>query len=137
MRDPQPARDAVHLWSALQCCAGSHQQPHGMFDFPHSCVQLPLFYGRAVGGDANYAAVFIGGENRTASGQAGIQLYCIAITLGLFSWLEGVAFLMYVLQGIAVGSGCLTGMVLTSAHFNDLAVTYNDDQLWEVPEKED
>ena len=72
----------------------------------------------ADGGDAQYAVVFHRGAFRTATRQAQIQLFCIAITLG-----------------IAVASGLATGILLRLPIFTSHSHLYNDHEIWEVPEE--
>ena len=71
----------------------------------------------ADGGDVQYQVVFIKGSDKSASQQAGVQLYCIAITLG-----------------IAVVSGLVVGTIIRSPLFTDHKQLYDDGEIWDVPE---
>ena len=73
----------------------------------------------ADGGDAQYAVVFPHGAYKTATRQAQIQLFCMAITLG-----------------IAVASGLATGILLRLPILASQTHLYDDHDIWDIPEVE-
>ena len=73
----------------------------------------------ADGGDVQYQVVFSKGGDKSASQQAGVQLYCIAITLG-----------------IALTSGLVVGIIIRSPLFTDHTKLYDDGEIWQLEGEE-
>ena len=73
----------------------------------------------ADGGDMQYQVVFLKGGDKSASQQAAVQLYCIAITLG-----------------IALVSGLVVGIIIRSPLFTDHKQLYDDGEIWQLEGEE-